>query len=192
VEFRGRFFTLPLVRPVCRPVQKPHPPIWVAANHDAAIERAARLGYCWLINPHATIPMVRDQMALYKRTLAEHGNPVPADMPMMRELSVHQDRDQAIAQARPYLQSKYLAYAGWGQDRVLPGEESFRVPFDELARDRFLIGDPREIVAELHRYEETLGANYMIFRLQWPGMPQRQALRQIELMGQKVIPHFRP
>ena len=28
----------------------------------------------------------------------------------------------------------------------------------------------------------------MIFRMQWPGMPQEQALKQIELLGREVIP----
>src|SRR4051794_5054945 len=46
--------TLRGVTMTCRPIQKPHPPIWVAANTDAAIRRAARIGDTWFINPHAT------------------------------------------------------------------------------------------------------------------------------------------
>ena len=32
------------VRMAIRPVQRPHPPVWIAANSDAAVRRAARLG----------------------------------------------------------------------------------------------------------------------------------------------------
>ena len=189
VEFRGRFYEVPKVRPVTRPVQKPHPPIWVAANHDSAILRAARLGYCWLINPHATMSMVREQLVGYKTAL---GTGVGGqDLPLMRELSIHQTREQALSVGQPHLESKYQAYAGWGQDKALPGEESFRVPFDDLARDRFLIGDPEDVVSEIRRYEADLGVTHMIFRLQWPGMPNAEAMRQIELMGREVIPHFK-
>jgi alkanesulfonate monooxygenase SsuD/methylene tetrahydromethanopterin reductase-like flavin-dependent oxidoreductase (luciferase family) len=189
VDFQGRFYQVPKVRPVTRPVQKPHPPIWVAANHDSAIQRAASLGYCWLINPHATMSMVREQLVAYKQAL---GTGVGGqDLPLMRELSIHQDRKQALDLSQPYLEGKYQAYAGWGQDKALPGEESFRVPFDDLARDRFLIGNPEDVVSEIQRYEADLGVTHMIFRMQWPGMPHAEAMRQIQLMGREVIPHFR-
>ena len=51
VEHHGQYYQVPRVKPSTRPVQKPHPPIWVAANGDSAIRRAARWGYPWLVNP---------------------------------------------------------------------------------------------------------------------------------------------
>ena len=40
------------------PIQQPHPPIWIAANNDRAVERAAELGDAWVINPHATCTLL--------------------------------------------------------------------------------------------------------------------------------------
>ena len=190
VEFKGRFYTIPRVKPVMRPLQRPHPPIWMAANSDAAIRRAARLGYAWLINPHATVPVIERQLAMYKDVLREEGTVAPGDLPMMREVYLDTDRRHAYAQTRPYLESKYQAYAAWGQDKALPGEESFNVPFEQLARERFLIGTPDDLIAEVERYEQ-LGVNQMLFRMQWPGMPQDQVIRQLKLFGKYVIPHFK-
>jgi len=107
---------------------------------------------------------------------------------MMRELYLAQDQETAYLEAQPYLEGKYAAYASWGQDKALPGEESFTMPFPELARDRFLLGSPTQVVQEIRRYGDELGVNYLIFRLQWPGMDQERALRQIEIMGREVIP----
>lgn len=45
VNYDGQYFRLRDARLMLRPVQQPHPPVWVAANSDAAIARAARLGY---------------------------------------------------------------------------------------------------------------------------------------------------
>ena len=87
-----------------------------------------------------------------------------------------------------FSEGKYSAYASWGQDKAMPGEESFSVPFPDLAMDRFLLGSPDQVVQEIRRYGEELGVNYLIFRLQWPGMDQERALRQIEIMGREVIP----
>ena len=75
-------------------------------------------------------------------------------MPMFREMYVAEDRATAYEESRPYLESKYAAYAAWGQDKALPGEESFAVPFEDLARDRFLIGSPDDIVEEIRPLPE--------------------------------------
>jgi alkanesulfonate monooxygenase SsuD/methylene tetrahydromethanopterin reductase-like flavin-dependent oxidoreductase (luciferase family) len=191
VEFQGKYYRVPRTTPVTRPVQQPHPPIWVAANNDAAIRRAARWGYPWLINPHATIPMVARQWSTYKEALDSAGQPIPKVLPMMRELYIAEDRETAYLESEPYLVPKYQAYASWGQDKALPGDESFSIPYQELARDRFLLGSPEEVTQEIRRYEEELDANYLIFRMNWPGMAHQQVLRQIELMGSEVIPRIK-
>ena len=188
VEYQGNFYHVPKTNPTCRPIQKPHPPIWVAANHDTAIKRAAQMGCPWYINPHATVTMVENQMGLYKDALNESGNSLPDDMPMMRELYVAEDREVAFYESRSYLESKYQAYAQWGQDKALPGNESFSVPFEELSRDRFLIGTPDDVVKEIKRYEERLGINNMIFRMQWPGMEHEKVMKQLDLIARYVIP----
>ena len=187
VEFHGRYYHVPKVKVATRPVQRPHPPIWVAANGNAPIRRAARWGYPWLINPHATVSMVSGQLDMYREALSEAGRPVPS-IPMMREAYVAKDRETAYLESQPYLEGKYAAYASWGQDKALPGEESFSIPYQDLARDRFLLGTADDMVSEIKRYEAELGVDYMIFRMQWPGMPHQQLLHQIEIMGQDVIP----
>ncbi len=191
VEFEGRYYRVPRVAPATRPVQQPHPPIWVAANNDAAIRRAARWGYPWLVNPHATLNLVAGQWAGYQTALEKAGQPLPEARPMMRELYVARDRETALMESEPYLAPKYAAYAAWGQDKALPGEESFAIPYQDLARDRFLLGSPEDVAGEIRRYERDLGVNYLIFRMQWPGMSQEQTLRQIELMGREVIPQVK-
>ena len=191
VEFSGDYYHVPRTKVATRPMQKPHPPIWVAANHDSAIRRAARWGYPWLINPHATVPMVAGQLDEYRRALSRAGLEYPQAWPMMRELYVAEDREMAYWESQPYLEGKYAAYASWGQDKAMPGEESFSVPYKDLAKDRFLLGSPDDVVSEINRYGKELGVNYMIFRMQWPGMDQKLTLRQIEIMGRDVIPRLK-
>src|SRR5215217_6003226 len=58
-----------------RPVQQPHPPVWVAANNDRAVERAAEIGDTWFVNPHATLATITRQMGLYRAALEKHGKP---------------------------------------------------------------------------------------------------------------------
>ena len=73
VNHRGSHFTLDGARMPLKPLQKPHPPIWIAANSDTAVVRAARLGYTWYVNPHATYSTIKDQIELYRLAGEEAG-----------------------------------------------------------------------------------------------------------------------
>jgi alkanesulfonate monooxygenase SsuD/methylene tetrahydromethanopterin reductase-like flavin-dependent oxidoreductase (luciferase family) len=184
----GRFFHLTQARMLLKPVQTPHPPIWFAANNDAAVERSARMADAWVINPHAKLSTLEHQMGLYRKALQEVGKPFPAELPMIKELYVAPDRHTAIQDCRPFLEAKYQAYASWGQDKALPKEDSFDLAFEELVQDRFIIGDPDDCIRELRRYIDALGVNCFIFRIQWPGMEQAKVLRTIKLLAERVIP----
>src|SRR6202451_4615655 len=87
-----------------KPVQQPTPPIWIGANADIAVRRAARIGDCWYINPHSTMTTIERQLGIYKRALDECGKPFPAELPMRREVFVAPTRAEAIRRAQPYLE----------------------------------------------------------------------------------------
>ena len=69
----------------------------------------------------------------------------------------------------------------------MPKEESLSGPVDELARDRFILGAPDECRADIDRYARLLGVQHFIFRVQWPGMPQGDAMKQIERLGREIV-----
>jgi alkanesulfonate monooxygenase SsuD/methylene tetrahydromethanopterin reductase-like flavin-dependent oxidoreductase (luciferase family) len=173
-----------------RPVQQPHPPVWVAANNDRAVERAAELGDTWSINPHATVGTIVRQMGLYKEALERLGKPFPAEIPMMREICVAGSRDEAYRLARPSLEQKYAAYVAWGQHKALPGDDDMTQTFDDLVRDRFIIGDAGSCADEVQRCVDQVGANTMIFRVAWPGMTQEAIMQGIRLLGEQVRPRL--
>src|SRR5260370_477208 len=156
--------------PTCptRRVQSPHPPIWIAANADPAVVRTARLGYPWFVNPHAALPTIERQWERYTQALAEANQPMPSARPIALELHVAPTREEAVETARPFLAGKYNAYAEWGQDKVLPGEESFRIAFDALARDRFVLGTPDEVIEQLEERLRRLPSNYFLFPIASP------------------------
>lgn len=189
ITFEGRFFQVHQVTSTIRPVRKPYPPIWVAANADAAVARAGRLGYAWFANPHAPLATIERQWHVYREALAAAHHPMP-DRPIALECHVAPTREEAIETARPFLAAKYAAYADWGQDKVLPGGESFRVAFDALARDRFLLGTPDEVIEQLEDRVKRLDSNYFVLRVGWPGMEHKTVLRVIERLGESVLPRL--
>jgi alkanesulfonate monooxygenase SsuD/methylene tetrahydromethanopterin reductase-like flavin-dependent oxidoreductase (luciferase family) len=186
VTHEGRHFHLHRAVLTLKPVQQPHPPVWIAASGDPAVERAARHGDAWLINPHASLPTLERQMALYRRALQAAGRPFPSDAPILKEFRIAGTRRAALEEAKPYLEPKYRAYADWGLDKPMPKGESLAVPFEELARDRFIFGNADECRHDIERHARALGVNHFIFRVQWPGMDQEEALAQIAQLGREV------
>ena len=191
VTYTGKHFQVKNVRISMPPVQRPRPPIWLAANSDAGVKRAARLGDAWLMNPHATLATLERQLRLLTETRRALGRPDVSEIPITKECYVAADTATALVEAQPFLEAKYGAYRRWGQDKALPPGESFELSFEELARDRFIIGDPKRVKEEIARYRDRLGVTTMTFRLQWPGMEQAKVLRSIRLLGEQVFPYFR-
>ena len=191
VTMKGSHFELDRANCTVKPVQKPTPPIWIGANADVAIRRAARLADCWYINPHNTLATIERQMEVYKRALDEYKKPFPAELPMRREVFVARSRTEAIRLAQPYLEEKYKTYRAWGQDKVMPQGDDFDHDFNELLQDRFLLGSPAEIAEQIVALNRRLGVNHIVASVHWVGMPNQLALEQIQLLAEEVMPSVR-
>jgi alkanesulfonate monooxygenase SsuD/methylene tetrahydromethanopterin reductase-like flavin-dependent oxidoreductase (luciferase family) len=192
VSMKGTFFELMEANVSVKPVQKPRPPIWIGANADPAIERAARIGDCWYVNPHNRMDTIQQQVEVYKRALDAAGKPFPAEFPGRRECFVARTRDEAIRLCRPYLAKKYEVYHAWGQDKAMPeGDNDLGLEFDELIKNRFFLGGPDEVAQQIIDYTRSTGINHHVLSCQWPGMPQSMVLDTLHLLAAEVFPKVR-
>jgi alkanesulfonate monooxygenase SsuD/methylene tetrahydromethanopterin reductase-like flavin-dependent oxidoreductase (luciferase family) len=171
-----------------RPVQKPRPPIWIAANNDPAVKRAARMADAWFINPHSTIDTIRRQMTIYCAELKVAGKAAPRELPMVKEVYCAKDRVTALELAGPYLLAKYRDYAKWGQDKVMPDDTDFSRSLEELTQGRFILGSPEDCYAGLKPYWEEFGVNHIIIRTHWAGMPLSTSLASMRLISEELLP----
>ena len=190
LEFHGRFYTLPRVQSTIRPTQKPYPPIWMAANQAVAVRRVGQLGHTWVMNPHVTTEVLKEQLQMYTAALQTNGHTAPSELPLLREAWLADTRERAWEEASPYLRRKYAVYSDWGQDRAVPADQTFDRPLEELARDRFIVGTPDDLIDTARRYAGELGVNTLVLRVQWPGMQREQVLNQIRLIGDAVLPRL--
>jgi alkanesulfonate monooxygenase SsuD/methylene tetrahydromethanopterin reductase-like flavin-dependent oxidoreductase (luciferase family) len=172
-------------------VQKPRPPIWIAANNDPAVRRAARMSDAWFVNPHANLETIRRQAAIFREELKLAGKPTPREQPVMKEVFCARDRATALEMAGPYLLGKYRDYAKWGQDKVMPDKDDFSQSFDELSKGRFVLGSPEECYEQLKPYWEDIGVNHLIIRTHWAGMPLSTSLASIRMISDELLPELR-
>ena len=161
---------------------------WLAANADRAVSRAAKYADAWFVNPHATISEICEQKV-------EHYDPIREKrgedtwLPVFREAFVAPTHEAAVDTAREHLWEKYQRYLDWGQDEAMEDTDDLHRPFEELAEDRFVLGTPAEVCAEIERYEADLDAELVVFRVHWPGLDYDDAVECVELIGDEVIPH---
>jgi len=188
VSFEGKHFQVHNATINPKPIQKPHPPIWIPSTTDKGVIRAAELGDAWLIGPHAKLSTIERQMRIYKRTLEKLGKH-PKEFPLIRELFIAKDDETALKEAIPVLAKKYRAYLEWGQDKALPNTNHFDLPFDELKEDRFVIGSIDTCIEEISKYKKRLGITEFIIAIR-PGTKQSTVINSIRMLGENVIPYF--
>lgn len=184
VTHRGRFYRVTDAGTGAKPVRPQGMPIWIAAQADPAVKRAAALGDAWLIIPSMDFGQLVSSMKLYRDTLRELGKPDPTDFPITRECYVGTSQAAALDECREALQFKYAAYASWGLDGQQGDADSSA--FEKMVRDCFIIGDKAFVKDELARYRETLGINHFIMRLHWAGLPQERALYSMRALAEMV------
>ena len=189
VSYDGEAFKLKDVSVDPKPLQKPRPPIWIAANTDAAVRRAAQVGDGWMIGPHSAIDELQRQVVLCGDSWSAAGKPGKPALPIIRETFVAASKKDAVEKARPCLERLYRAtYVKWKQNEAMNDPNELSWAFDKLARGRFILGSPEECVDQIHEYEERLGVSYMLPRFDWtPGLPQEEILDSMRLFGENVI-----
>jgi alkanesulfonate monooxygenase SsuD/methylene tetrahydromethanopterin reductase-like flavin-dependent oxidoreductase (luciferase family) len=192
VTAEGHGFTLDAQQLALRPSQSPRPPIWLAANNDNGVLRAARLADAWLLSPHTNLAELERQRGLYVAERERSGLPAAREVPIIKELYVGADDASAMRDARPYLEGKYDAYVRWGQSHVMPREDTLRQEFDDLAGGgRFIVGSAETCARQVREHVERLGATSLFFRFQWPGMPQALVLDSMRRAAGEMFPLLR-
>jgi probable F420-dependent oxidoreductase len=83
-SYQGRFVSFKEIYTAPRPLQRPHPPIWVGGSSEAALRRTVLHGDAW--HPiRSRIAFLRDEGLPRLRAIAEkEGRPVPALCPRIR------------------------------------------------------------------------------------------------------------
>jgi alkanesulfonate monooxygenase SsuD/methylene tetrahydromethanopterin reductase-like flavin-dependent oxidoreductase (luciferase family) len=187
VTFDGDYHQVEDVSINPKPLQDPRPPIYAGASNESSIRRAARLvdGWC---GAHVPFDVVGQQVADFRDECETQGEDKVVGL--TREVCVGETTEAALEMARDPLVRKYGSYSSWGQDDAISDDE-FDREWAELSEDRFIVGNPDEVVAELEQYRDAFDVDYVSMRTQWKGMPWDDVHRSQELLCTEVVPALR-
>lgn len=138
-----------------RPVQQPHPPMWMGAGSPDGIKRAARDGFNLLLDQIAPIELINQRVAIYRDELAAHGQPFdPMRIGVTRAMQIVRNDEER--QHAYNLRKRTIAQIG-GLARG-PGAEKYQKPGSfadaDIAQENApLIGTVDEVVGRLKQLQ---------------------------------------
>jgi len=166
LTWHGDAYDFDAVEVLPRPLQQPHPPVWMAASSPPALQWAGERGYSILMDPHSSHADIARKRELYRGELEKHGHTIAGrDLPMARLLAVAGTRAEAEETARrgarwilgSYLGAEHRPVGPVGG--LLPAD---RDPVDHYLDGVVVWGTPDEVLDELERLREEMSLGYLL------------------------------
>ncbi|MFF7313858.1 LLM class flavin-dependent oxidoreductase [Streptomyces sp. NPDC008137] len=197
----GEIWRFPTSTSVPKPVQRPHPPVWIAArdpaSHDFAVAQGCNVTVTPLMKGDEEVVALK---ATFDTAAAGHPEVLRPDLMVLRHTHVHSpDEPDGWRPAAEAINRFYRTFDAWfGQrdhsaERVpaaQPGVEvrgPAGVPAGVTAQDRD-DRHPGRVVERLRAYEE-LGVDEYSFWID-TGLPHEEKRKSLELFIKEVMPAF--
>lgn len=195
VNFEGDYYQVKGLKIEPRPVSQPHPPLWLGGWGNLSLRRAATLGDAWIPGPTADLAKLLDAQRIYHENLQAAGvDPATKATPLTREVVIANTDERAREVAERHLLINYRDEYGGGtwKHPLIGSEDTAPVDqFDAISRDRFLIGSPDTVIRQLQVFVKALGADHLICRLYFPGIPHDFIMQELRLLASEVMPAFK-
>jgi alkanesulfonate monooxygenase SsuD/methylene tetrahydromethanopterin reductase-like flavin-dependent oxidoreductase (luciferase family) len=188
VNFQGRFWTLEGVKPHLKPVQSPHPPIWIGAHSLAGARRAGRFADGYACPPETPVDEVIERYTAVKEGFDARGKAF-GPQPLRRNVLVADTREQAVTEYARVAQGRYITYAQRGLD-VMAGTD-LEQDFAAAVAGHAVIGTPDDVTKQLTDLVTTLPVDPLLVRPQWPTMDADETIAAIRRLGAQVVPAIR-
>ena len=217
-SYEGQFYKYPEISLWPRPVQQPHPPIWVpVTGSKESIEWAARVDAC--ITPGITRGVVREDMIrYYAQQQALHGRKVTPDkLNFMADAYVADSKAQAVKEYGAhyaYFFNTLMAYdhqkkdtgAGYyskdahshlrqgakGTFAERPTSNREPIALDQVAQmaEGLAWGTADEVVEKIIEEADEAGMETVMLVCNRGSLPQEMFLNQIRRLGEEVLPRL--
>lgn len=165
VSFEGAHFRFDPVELLPKPLQRPHPPVWMAATSDQAIDWAASRGFSILMDPHSSTADLGRKRQRYAGQLTAAGfEPQGRDIPMARLIAIAETREKAEAVARQGAAWLVDSYAGPQHQKMMYAERTYGGldPVEHYLKHVVLHGTPDSVVDRIRELEQEIGLNYLM------------------------------
>jgi alkanesulfonate monooxygenase SsuD/methylene tetrahydromethanopterin reductase-like flavin-dependent oxidoreductase (luciferase family) len=187
LSYEGKFHRYENVEVLPKPLQAPHPPVWMAASSTPAIEWAASQGHSILMDPHSSRTDLIAKRRHYAAKLAEAGySDAGRSIPMARLVAIDETAEKAHAVAKraaewmtaSYVGPKHAGNVRQGPPRDFGGKD----PIDFYLDDVMIYGTADAVADQILSFAAGIGMTDL--------MAAPLSGRTFRLLTDKVLPRI--
>ena len=196
--YDGKYYKIPETTVFPRPVQAPHPPIWVTAQSPDSIETTVKRGFHLLSGGFGVpIERLREFRRIFDALVAEHPPKRPIRVGTQRPVFVtDSDADARAAAEQARWNMRVTLSLRNNYERVEDGR-AMAVPFanepstDDLLEKFAVIGTPDTCIRQIRRLQDAMRIDHFNCSFWFGDLGQAQVLRSMRLFASEVMPAFR-
>jgi alkanesulfonate monooxygenase SsuD/methylene tetrahydromethanopterin reductase-like flavin-dependent oxidoreductase (luciferase family) len=211
-DWEGKHFHVPYANIWPRPLQQPHPPVWLpGAASIETIEQAAKRRYTFMqvFSPRAALARAAQH---YYEAAEQHGYKAdPRQIAATTQIYVAETDEQARREAEPHMMwyfrnglktpTYHLTPPGYMSVRSLEhilrsgshgAVNMWEMSWDQLVAEKWIVvGSPETVIESLGELADELGAGRVVFSCEVGSMPKWMAMKNMEMLAEHVLPEFR-
>ncbi len=205
VTYAGKHWQLNDVHLMPRVVQKPTPPIWIAAiSSEESFIYAGKNGFNVMIVPYAGKPgALQEFVKTYRRVWAESGHGAGKEKVQVAQFCCIAESNKVAREGYERIMLRYLetfgeAVTSWqgkssdqyvGYDKMVASILATK-PDTIIENNAAFVGTPSEVIDQIHRLNESFGTIEASMQINFGGSNDEDAFRTLNMFAEKVMPAF--
>ncbi len=164
ITYHGEYFHFDDIEVLPKPMQKPHPPVWLASTSPEAIAWSGERGYTIMLDPHSPHRDIAAKREVYRETLEKFGHSIEGrEIPMARLLAIAETASEAEQIARNGASWTVSAYANPSQRGGVRGAfETDGDPVERYMKDVVIHGTPDAVADKIEQLREEMFLDYLL------------------------------
>jgi len=187
-SYRGKHFKLDHGTVFVKPLQKPLPPIWIAASSDETLIKTGQMGFSIMGIPFArstSLLEVKEKNDLFENSYLRAGHKEKPDVIVALHVYLSRNEEDAVASSRPCFQRVVEYLIKYRR----PGART--LDLDTIKKEKLGVFGTPENTCSIFREYEKIGVTHIICMVNFGGVPMPDVRRTMELMSKEVFPNFR-
>ncbi|HEV3184253.1 MAG TPA: LLM class flavin-dependent oxidoreductase [Xanthobacteraceae bacterium] len=204
-SFEGQYYKFNNIAMVPKPLQKPHPPLRIAATSPDTFPAIGAMGLPIFVAVRlGTLEELGPDIAAYREAYRAAGHPGDGEVYLRVPVYVGGDEESARADPEQSIMQFYRTLGAQVVDsasrpgaraverRAQRGQALQSVTYEEALRGKVIVGTPDSVTTRLDDLIRTLGLNGILAELNCGGMmSDDKVMRSLQLMCEEVAPRFR-
>ena len=202
-SFEGKYYNYKdlYVRP--KPVQTPHPPIWVGVTSAETFPLIGRMGYPIIINPSRVFALadLASYIEQFRQAWQEAGHAGKAKVGLRVPVYVAETAETAYSEPQASAMTSVrglgervagsASRAGTTGDWGAQAERIRAMTYDDWLRDKVIFGTPDAVVERIHQLTEDLQLDQVLYEINFGRqLPCELQVKNLRMISDKVLPRF--